>query len=87
MPKDEAAFDVPNIFNYTLSEIRDKYSHLDGTVNIVQLKRQSLQENLGISLSGNLNLTKASVFICGIYGDTIAAKSGRLKLGDQILEV
>jgi multiple PDZ domain protein len=84
---DDYPFDEPNKFNYNLSDVRDKYSHLDGQVSIVQLKRKSQHESLGISLSGNLNLTKASVFICSMCEESLAAKSGLHKVGDQIIEV
>ena len=70
-----------------MEDLKEKYSYLDGHLFIVQLKRANSNESLGLSLSGNVNLTKASVFICDIYKDSISFKHGFLKLGDQIIEV
>ena len=59
----------------------------DGCILIFKLKRNFINESLGLSLSGNLNLNKTSVFVCGIYKDSIAYKHGLIKVGDQILEI
>ena len=42
---------------------------------------------LGISLAGNRDRAKMSVFICGMHPKGSAFKDGRLKIGDEILEV
>lgn len=42
---------------------------------------------LGISLAGNRDRTKMSVFICGMHPKGSAFKDGRLQIGDEILEV
>lgn len=80
-------FDEPNKYGYNLEELKEKYNYLDGELFVVQLRRSNQNESLGLSLSGNVNLTKASVFICGIYADSIAQKNDVLKVGDQIIEV
>jgi hypothetical protein len=67
--------------------LKEKYNYLDGDLFVVQLKRLNQNESLGLSLSGNVNLTKASVFICDIYLESIAHKNGILQVGDQIIEV
>ena len=76
-----------NKFGYKLEELKEKYNYLDGEIFIVHLKRNDQNESLGLSLSGNVNLTKASVFICDIYNNSIAQKNGFLRVGDQIIEV
>lgn len=54
---------------------------------IFKLKRNHASESLGLSLSGNVNLNKTSVFVCGIYQNSIAHRHGLIKVGDQILEI
>ena len=60
----ENKFDENNKYGYNLEDLKEKYNYLDGHLFIVQLKRANSNESLGLSLSGNVNLTKASVFIC-----------------------
>ncbi len=82
-----------NIFNYNLLELEEKYSGLledsadDKEILIVRLERSSKNESLGLSLSGNNDLNKTSVFVCDIYPGSPAFKSGQFKLGDQLLEI
>jgi hypothetical protein len=85
--ENENKFDENNKYGYNLEDLKEKYNYLEGDLFIVQLKRKNSNESLGLSLSGNINLTKASVFICDIYQDSISHKHGFLKLGDQIIEV
>jgi len=54
---------------------------------IFRLKRSHPNESLGLSLSGNVNLNKTSVFVCAIYKNSIAHRHGLIKVGDQILEI
>jgi multiple PDZ domain protein len=54
---------------------------------IFKLRRNEPTESLGLSLSGNVNLNKTSVFVCGIYDNSIAHKHGLIQVGDQILEI
>jgi hypothetical protein len=56
-------------------------------LHIFKLERSKPNESLGLSLSGNVNLAKTSVFVCGIYDNSIAQRHGLIKVGDQILEI
>jgi len=42
---------------------------------------------LGLSLSGHKDRTKMAVMVCGLNPNGPAAKSGYLRVGDEILEV
>lgn len=53
----------------------------------MQLRRNETNESLGLSLSGNNNLSKSSGFICDIYPKSLAARHGGFRIGDQILEI
>ena len=83
-----------NAYGYTAESVRDKYAHLlesspaaECRLCVFKLRRERVDESLGLSLSGNVNLHKTSVFVCGIYADSIAQRHGRLRVGDQILEI
>jgi C-terminal processing protease CtpA/Prc len=87
-----------NIYNYTLASMREKYNYLlehttgdakfpNCKIYVFKLRRERADESLGLSLSGNVNLNKTSVFVCGIYANSIAHRHGLLRVGDQILEI
>lgn len=91
-----------NEYNYSLAAIKEKYNYFFETKEISRkninhleknelfifhLKKKFPNESLGLSLSGNVNLNKNSVFVCGIYPNSIAHKHGLIKIGDQILEI
>lgn len=81
-----------NKYNYSLEMIKEKYNYLlepniRNRFFIFKLRRVSPNESLGLSLSGNVNLNKTSVFVCGIYNSSIADKHGLIRTGDQILEI
>lgn len=42
---------------------------------------------LGLSLAGNKDRKRMSVFVCGMHPNGSAAKDGRIAVGDEILEV
>ena len=48
---------------------------------------RSGNNGLGMSLAGNRDLSTMSVFVVGIQPDSPSARDGRLKVGDQLLEV
>ena len=56
-------------------------------IYIFKLTRSFLGESLGLSLSGNVNLNKTSVFVCGIYANSIAHRHSLIRVSDQILEI
>ncbi len=94
----EEDFINENIYNYTLASMREKYNYLlehttgdakfpNCKIYVFKLRRERADESLGLSLSGNVNLNKTSVFVCGIYANSIAHRHGLLRVGDQILEI
>ena len=62
-----------------------KYGDLKGTVTMVDLQKG--QTGLGLSLAGNRDRNKMSVFVCGLHPQGSAFKDGRIQVGDEILEV
>ena len=67
------------------NKINEKNSN--NKILIFKLERKKSNMSLGLSLSGNMNVTKTSVFVCGIYENSIAAKQKGVQTGDQILEI
>ena len=62
-----------------------RYGDLGGDVHLVDLTRGG--NGLGISLAGNKDRNTMSVFVAGIKPDSVAAKEGRIEIGDELLEV
>ena len=65
--------------------MQKKYGDLNGYAFLVDLQKGL--SGLGISLAGNRDRTKMSVFVCGLHPKGSAYKDGRLQIGDEILEV
>ena len=86
-----------NPYGYNIQALEDKYSGLmqmsshsdeqQPQIFVFKLTREHANESLGLSLSGNTDLNKTSVFVCDILPDTLAHKHGMFKVGDQLLEI
>ncbi|XP_054162710.1 multiple PDZ domain protein-like isoform X2 [Oppia nitens] len=72
-------------FGYSSKKLHKKYGDLTGYTFLVDLHKGLT--GLGISLAGNRDRTKMSVFVCGLHPKGSAYKDGRLQIGDEILEV
>ncbi|XP_050740154.1 multiple PDZ domain protein-like isoform X4 [Eriocheir sinensis] len=70
---------------YDLEKIQKKYGDLKGEVVVVELQKGA--NGLGISLAGNKDRTVMSAFVCGLNPNGNAFKDGRIKVGDEVLEV
>ena len=75
-------YDLPFIFS---EKLQSKYSELGSEIHVVDLERGS--NGLGISLAGNRDLSKMSVFVVGIQPESPTAMDGRIQIGDELLEV
>ena len=86
-----------NPYGYSVPALQEKYSGLmqmsghgdeqQPQIFVFKLTRAHANESLGLSLSGNTDLNKTSVFVCDILPDTLAHKHGMFKIGDQLLEI
>ncbi|RUS89458.1 hypothetical protein EGW08_002755, partial [Elysia chlorotica] len=72
-------------FGYTRNKVRKKYADLPGLVQLVELDRGSA--GMGLGLAGNKDRSKMSVFVAGIQPGSPAAWDGRIRVGDELLEV
>lgn len=68
-----------------IENIQKKYGDINGTPLLVELHKGLA--GLGLSLAGNRDRNKMSVFICGMHPKGSAFKDGRLKIADELLEV
>ncbi|XP_064477529.1 multiple PDZ domain protein-like isoform X2 [Ornithodoros turicata] len=75
-------------FGYTTKKIQRKYQDVKGggELLVVELKKGG-SGGLGLSLAGNKNRTRMSVFVCGIHPQGQAAKDARIHIADEVLEV
>lgn len=67
------------------AKVEKKYGDLNGKIEMIEIVRG--QNGLGISLAGNKDRRKMSVFVCGLHPNGSAYKQGQLQVGDEILEV
>ncbi|CAG5128603.1 unnamed protein product, partial [Candidula unifasciata] len=72
-------------FGYTKKHIKKKYLDLPGTLHLVDLNRGT--SGMGLALAGNKDRNKMSVFIAGIQPESVAARDGRIQVGDELLEI
>uniref|UniRef100_A0A674D821 PATJ crumbs cell polarity complex component n=1 Tax=Salmo trutta TaxID=8032 RepID=A0A674D821_SALTR len=65
--------------------IRLRYGELRGELLCVELDRE--RQGLGLSLAGNKDRSCLSIFVVGISPGGPAAKDGRIRIGDELLEI
>lgn len=72
-----------SIFN--IEKIRQRYADLPGELHIIELEKD--KNGLGLSLAGNKDRSRMSIFVVGINPEGPAAADGRMRIGDELLEV
>lgn len=68
-----------------LGKISHQYGNLSGDLHMIELEKG--KTGLGLSLAGNKDRSKMSVFVVGIDPNGAAGRDGRLQIGDELLEV
>ncbi|KAI5101075.1 inaD-like protein isoform X1 [Silurus meridionalis] len=66
-------------------DIRQKYSDLQGELLLVELEKD--RQGLGLSLAGNRDRSCMSIFVVGINPGGTAGRDGRIRVGDELLEI
>lgn len=75
-------------FGYTLKKIQNKYAKRIKDLNqVICVCINKGSNGLGISLAGHKDRSQMAVYICGLNPQGNAARDGRMKEGDLILEV
>lgn len=65
--------------------IRQRYADVPGELLIVELEKD--RNGLGLSLAGNRDRSCMSIFVVGITPGGPASRDGRIKVGDELLEI
>ncbi|XP_056388885.1 inaD-like protein isoform X2 [Hyla sarda] len=66
-------------------KIREKYADLPGELHIIELEKD--KNGLGLSLAGNKDRSRMSIFVVAINPDGPAGRDGRILVGDELLEL
>ncbi|KAM6262663.1 inaD-like protein isoform 2-T2 [Porphyrio hochstetteri] len=66
-------------------KIRQRYADLAGELHIIELEKD--KNGLGLSLAGNKDRSRMSIFVVGINPDGPAGRDGRMHIGDELLEI
>ncbi|XP_055284204.1 multiple PDZ domain protein isoform X7 [Moschus berezovskii] len=84
---DETSEDVDeeDEFGYSWKNIRERYGTLTGELHMIELEKG--RSGLGLSLAGNKDRSRMSVFIVGIDPNGAAGKDGQLQIADELLEI
>ncbi|NXG59339.1 INADL protein, partial [Hemiprocne comata] len=69
----------------TEEKIRQRYADLPGELHIIELEKD--KNGLGLSLAGNKDRSRMSIFVVGINPDGPAGQDGRMHIGDELLEI
>ncbi|KAL3869945.1 hypothetical protein ACJMK2_042565 [Sinanodonta woodiana] len=74
-------------YGYSIERIQRQYGGdlNEGELHLVEFLRGN--GGLGLSLAGNKDRSKMSVFVAGIQPDSIVARDGQIQVGDELLEV
>ncbi|XP_051044163.1 inaD-like protein [Phodopus roborovskii] len=66
-------------------KIKQRYADLPGELHIIELEKD--KNGLGLSLAGNKDRSRMSIFVVGINPEGPAAADGRMQIGDELLEI
>ncbi|XP_032978755.1 multiple PDZ domain protein isoform X18 [Rhinolophus ferrumequinum] len=77
--------DKEDEFGYSWKNVRDRYGTLTGELHMIELEKG--RSGLGLSLAGNKDRSRMSVFIVGIDPNGAAGRDGRLQIADELLEI
>uniref|UniRef100_A0A8C4XA42 Multiple PDZ domain protein n=1 Tax=Erpetoichthys calabaricus TaxID=27687 RepID=A0A8C4XA42_ERPCA len=72
-------------FGYSWRKIIHRYGSLPGELHMIELEKG--RTGLGLSLAGNKDRSRMSVFVVGIDPNGAAGKDGRILVGDELLEI
>ncbi|XP_060720254.1 multiple PDZ domain protein isoform X9 [Tachysurus vachellii] len=72
-------------FGYTWNKVVERYGSLPGVLHMIELEKG--RRGLGLSLAGNKDRSRMSVFVVGIDHNGAAGRDGRIIVGDELLEI
>uniref|UniRef100_A0A671WSL4 Multiple PDZ domain protein n=1 Tax=Sparus aurata TaxID=8175 RepID=A0A671WSL4_SPAAU len=77
--------EVEDEFGYSWKNIIQRYGSLPGVLHMIELEKG--KTGLGLSLAGNRDRSRMSVFVVGIDPNGAAGRDGRMVVGDELLEI
>ncbi|XP_026175824.1 multiple PDZ domain protein isoform X3 [Mastacembelus armatus] len=83
--ENEEAEEVEDEFGYNWKNIIQRYGSLPGVLHMIELEKG--KAGLGLSLAGNRDRSRMSVFVVGIDPNGAAGTDGRMVVGDELLEI
>ncbi|XP_060922644.1 multiple PDZ domain protein isoform X3 [Limanda limanda] len=72
-------------FGYNWKNVIQRYGSLPGVLHMIELEKG--KTGLGLSLAGNRDRSRMSVFVVGIDPSGAAGRDGRMVVGDELLEI
>uniref|UniRef100_A0A8C7I1K5 Multiple PDZ domain crumbs cell polarity complex component n=1 Tax=Oncorhynchus kisutch TaxID=8019 RepID=A0A8C7I1K5_ONCKI len=85
-PYDLSVFQPISIYLlFSTENISQRYDSLPGLLHMIELEKG--KTGLGLSLAGNRDRSRMSVFVVGIDPSGAAGKDGRVVVGDELLEI
>ncbi|KAL4641509.1 multiple PDZ domain protein isoform X4 [Arapaima gigas] len=72
-------------FGYSWKKVVQRYGSLPGELRMIELEKGAA--GLGLSLAGNRDRSRMSVFVVGIDPNGAAGEDGRIVVGDELLEI
>ncbi|XP_040886624.1 multiple PDZ domain protein isoform X2 [Toxotes jaculatrix] len=83
--ENEEEEEVEDEFGYNWKNIIQRYGSLPGVLHMIELEKG--KTGLGLSLAGNRDRSRMSVFVVGIDPSGAAGRDGRMVVGDELLEI
>ncbi|XP_042188328.1 multiple PDZ domain protein isoform X3 [Callorhinchus milii] len=83
--KSEDPTEEEDEFGYSWMKIKQRYGNLPGELRMIELEKG--KSGLGLSLAGNKDRSRMSVFVVGIDASGAAGKDGWIKIADELLEI
>ncbi|KAF4110514.1 hypothetical protein G5714_007545 [Onychostoma macrolepis] len=72
-------------YGYSWKKVTERYGRLPGELHMIELEKG--HTGLGLSLAGNRDRSRMSVFVVGIDPNGAAGQDGHIVVGDELLEI
>ncbi|XP_050970411.1 multiple PDZ domain protein isoform X3 [Labeo rohita] len=72
-------------YGYSWKKVTERYGRLPGELHMIELEKG--RTGLGLSLAGNRDRSRMSVFVVGIDPNGATGQDGHIVVGDELLEI